>query len=239
MTLVNFSQFGLLWVSFFIYSLQALEKAVHLGTSSAVYLYLMGFGFVKVVNKCVYSSVGTITLGQGCKMWSRIRAARPKTWNARTYFLHFILLHYTGEGGVKSTLFCILNHCYFISSPNKFKICHTIKQLYIHNIMPKHENNALQKKIYDQFKKGTFSVECAPCMGRTRHERGVHLIGQWKVGLHALHNVHVISHVTYASPLFSHSNYPLSLHGKTNLYDYQTLNEANAVYWNSCLTIQI
>ena len=28
------------------------------------------------------------------------------------------------------------------------KICHTIKQLCIHNVMPKHENNALQKKIY-------------------------------------------------------------------------------------------
>jgi len=29
--------------------------------------------------------------------------------------------------------FCIFDHCYFISSPNKLKICHTIKQLYIHN----------------------------------------------------------------------------------------------------------
>jgi len=38
-----------------------------------------------------------------------------------------------------------------------------------------------------------------------------------------------------ASPLFSHSNYPLSLHGKTNLYDYQTLNENNAVCWNHAL----
>jgi len=28
--------------------------------------------------------------------------------------------------------------------------------------MPKHKNNALQKKFYNQFKKGTFSVECAP-----------------------------------------------------------------------------
>jgi len=31
--------------------------------------------------------------------------------------------------------------------------------------MPKHENIAFQKKIYYQFKKGTFSVECATCMG--------------------------------------------------------------------------
>jgi len=31
--------------------------------------------------------------------------------------------------------------------------------------MPKHENNALQKKFYNQFEKGTFSVECVPCMG--------------------------------------------------------------------------
>jgi len=36
------------------------------------------------------------------------------------------------EGGVQSTFFCIFNHCYFISSPNKLKIClcHTIRQLY-------------------------------------------------------------------------------------------------------------
>ena len=67
---------------------------------------------------------------------------------------------------------------YFISSPNKLKICHTIKQLYIHNIMPKHENNTLQKKFYNQFKKSTFSVEDAPCMGHTRHEHGSHLTGQ-------------------------------------------------------------
>ena len=65
---------------------------------------------------------------------------------------------YVEEGGVQSTLFCIFNHCYFFSSANKLKICHTIKQPYIHNIMSKHENNALQKKIYNQFKKGTFSA---------------------------------------------------------------------------------
>jgi len=64
-----------------------------------------------------------------------------------------------GEGWVRSILFCIFDHCYFISSPNKLKIYHTIKQLYIHNIMPKHENNALQKKFYNQFKKSNFSVE--------------------------------------------------------------------------------
>jgi len=28
--------------------------------------------------------------------------------------------------------------------------------------MPKHENNAFQKKFYNQLKKGAFSVECAP-----------------------------------------------------------------------------
>jgi len=32
----------------------------------------------------------------------------------------------------------------------------------------------------------------APCMGHTRHEHWVQVTGQ-KVGLHALHNVHVIS----------------------------------------------
>ena len=78
-----------------------------------------------------------------------------------------------GKGGVQSTLFCIFNNCYFISSPNKLNICHIIKQLYIHN-----ENNALQKKFYNQLKKGAFSVECAPCLGHTRHKHGVHLTGQ-------------------------------------------------------------
>ena len=53
---------------------------------------------------------------------------------------------YLGEGAVQSTLFCIFNHCHFISSPSKLKICHTIKKLYVHNIMPKHENDVLQKK---------------------------------------------------------------------------------------------
>jgi len=42
-----------------------------------------------------------------------------------------------------------------------------------------------------------------------------------------------------ASPIFSNSNYALSLHGKTNFYDYQTLNETNAVFLNSCFTIQV
>jgi len=32
-------------------------------------------------------------------------------------------------------------------------------------IIPKHENNAIQKKICNQFKMGAFSVECAPCLG--------------------------------------------------------------------------
>jgi len=35
-----------------------------------------------------------------------------------------------------------------------------------------------RKKNYNQFQKGTFSVECAPCMGYTQHEHGVHLTGQ-------------------------------------------------------------
>jgi len=47
------------------------------------------------------------------------------------------------------------------------------------------------------------------------------------------------THLLTASPLFSHSKYPLSLHDKTNLYDYQILNETNEVCWNSCFTIQI
>jgi len=36
-----------------------------------------------------------------------------------------------------------------------------VTQESIHNIMPKHENNALQKKFYNQLKKGTFAVEGA------------------------------------------------------------------------------
>jgi len=40
---------------------------------------------------------------------------------------------------------------------------------------------------------------------------------------------HVIQALADYHSVFSHSNYPLSLHGKTNLYDYQTLNETNAV----------
>jgi len=88
-----------------------------------------------------------------------------------------------GESWVQSRLFCIFDHCYFISSPNKLKICHTIKQLYIQNIIRKHENNALQKNFYNPFKKGSFSAKCAPCPGHTRHEHGVHLTGQGKVGL--------------------------------------------------------
>jgi len=71
------------------------------------------------------------------------------------------------EGGVHPTLFCIFNHCYFIFSQNKLNICHTIKQLYIHNFMPKHENNAIQKIFYNRFKISAFFVECASCMGHT------------------------------------------------------------------------
>jgi len=61
--------------------------------------------------------------------------------------------------------------------------------------MPKHENNAFQKKFYNQFKKSASSVECAPFMKHTRHEHGAHLTGQQKVGLHALHSDQVISRV--------------------------------------------
>jgi len=32
--------------------------------------------------------------------------------------------------------------------------------------MPKHENNTLHKKFYNQYKKGTFAVESAPRMGK-------------------------------------------------------------------------
>jgi len=60
------------------------------------------------------------------------------------------------EGGVQSTFFCIFNHYHFISCPNKLKICHIITQLYIQNIMQKHQNNALQKEFHNQFKQVLF-----------------------------------------------------------------------------------
>ena len=43
---------------------------------------------------------------------------------------------------------------YFMS--NQAQTLSHNKTFHIHNITPKHENNALQKKIYNQFKKGTF-----------------------------------------------------------------------------------
>jgi len=79
----------------------------------------------------------------------------------------------------------------------------------------------LRNKFTIKFKKGTFSVECAPYMGHTRHEHGAQLTGQKKLGC-----MHCITfmwypmksrHLLTAPPLFSPSNYPLSLHGKTNL----------------------
>jgi len=76
------------------------------------------------------------------------------------------------EGGVQSTLFFVFNHSYFISSPNKLKICHTIKQHYTQDITPKHENCDIQKKFYNQFKKGIFTVECAPGMGTLNMSMG-------------------------------------------------------------------
>jgi len=38
------------------------------------------------------------------------------------------------------------------------------------------------KKILQSIQNGYFSVECAPRMGHTRHEHGVHLTGQKKLG---------------------------------------------------------
>jgi len=80
------------------------------------------------------------------------------------FALKFLTVLSMGRWGtVDSFLHFQLLLLYF--KTKQVKICHTIKQLCIHNIMPKHENNALQKKFYNQFKKGTFSVECAPCLG--------------------------------------------------------------------------
>jgi len=58
-----------------------------------------------------------------------------------------------GEGGVQSALFYIFNHCYFVSSPNKLKICHTMKKLYIHNIMPNMKTKPIRKSFTISLKK--------------------------------------------------------------------------------------
>jgi len=71
-----------------------------------------------------------------------------------------------GESGVQLTLFYIFNHCYFISRTNKLKICHKIKQLYIHNIMPKYKNNAFHKKFYNKLKKVLFLIDEAGLMSQ-------------------------------------------------------------------------
>ena len=122
-----------------------------------------------------------------------------------------------GEGRVQLTLFCSFYHCYFISSPNNLKICHTIKQLYIHNIMPNHECNTLHKKFYNQFKKGTFLSSVA-------HALDMSMGCTWPVNK-KLGCIHCIMftwyplntrHLLTAFPLLSHYNYPLSLHGKTD-----------------------
>ena len=73
------------------------------------------------------------------------------------------------EGGVQSTFFCIFNHYHFISCPNKLKICHIIKQLYIENITPKQENKALQKNFLQSISKGYFFCRVChmPCLKST------------------------------------------------------------------------
>jgi len=35
----------------------------------------------------------------------------------------------------------------------------------MHNIMPKHENNTLQKKLYNQFERGTFLSSVSQAWG--------------------------------------------------------------------------
>ena len=109
----------------------------------------------------------------------------------------------------------------YFKSKQAQNLSHNKATLYTQYHSKTSKNNALQKKLYNQFKKGTFSVECAPCMVRNRHEHGVHLTGQKKLG--CMHCIMFIwypmwsRHLLTASPLFSPSNYPLSLHGKTNL----------------------
>jgi len=69
-----------------------------------------------------------------------------------------------GKVGYGWCFFAFPTTATFNSSPNKLNklnFCHTIKQLFIHNSMPKYSDNALQKKFCNQFEKGTFSVECA------------------------------------------------------------------------------
>ena len=108
------------------------------------------------------------------KCWLEI----PLRWVQNSQnFPRFCTKQYVGECGLQSTLFCIFNHSYFISSPNKLKICHTMKQLlkichtmkqllhtmkqlYIHNIMPKHESNVLQKNFTTNLKRVLFCWMC-------------------------------------------------------------------------------
>jgi len=99
---------------------------------------------------CLGAFIVTCTLGLAVglgffQLGLRVHRGR---WGTVDTFLHFqpLLLYFKSK---------------------QAQICHTIKQLYIHNIMSKHENNAFQKKFYNQFQKSTFSVECAPCMGHT------------------------------------------------------------------------
>jgi len=132
--------------------------------------------------KCVGESVRT---GSGFKNFGTGAESEKVTPAMLPIPSHIACVLCRARWGTVDT-FCIFNHSYFISSPNKLKICHT-KHLYIHNIMPKHENNAFQKKFYNQFKKGTFLSSVPHAWGTPDRSK--------KVGLHALHNVHVISHV--------------------------------------------
>jgi len=52
-----------------------------------------------------------------------------------------------------------------------------------------------RKKFAINSKWALFLSNVPHAWGHTRHEHRVHLTDQKKVGLHALHHVHVISHV--------------------------------------------
>ena len=63
-----------------------------------------------------------------------------------------------GEGGVQSTLFLHFQPLpLYFKSKQAQNLSHNKATLYsLHNIMPKHENNVLQKKFYNQFEKSSF-----------------------------------------------------------------------------------
>jgi len=84
-----------------------------------------------------------------------------------------------GEGGVQSTLFFAFSTTltlFQIQASSKF-VTQYSKSMY--TISCQNMKATLFRKNFTiNLRNGAFSVECAPCLGHTRHEHGVHLTGQ-------------------------------------------------------------